>query len=252
MIEGYIPQNYVLVRPDENFRSYQNKGEETGIATGNDAYSAGQRLSVRGTIVQLPHRLIFNGPLMIKARSEFANDKFSLQNVQQLKEDSVLFGTDIEPKVGDTVFFNYNQHYECYEKNRFIEDGDKDLLLMKYDSLILSHGLNNIESIRPLNGLVLLEPVDEISDTYFKIIKDRQSHARLPKTGIARVILTGKKCKGYLEDLNAPEDTDQAKKGDIVLYKPLGAHPVEWGLHQVLFKGRNIIAIHRKFILRTM
>lgn len=252
MLAGKIPHSYVLVRPDQNFRSYQNKGEETGIATGNDAFSAGQRLSVRGRIVKLPNRLIYNGPSMIKARSTFSNDKFSVENVQRLKHESVLFDVDIEPKEGDTVFFNYMQHYDCYENNRFIEDGDTDLLLMKYDSLILSHHLNNLNSVRPLNGLVLIEPIDEISFSYFKTLKDTQSYAKMPKVGFAKVILTGKICRGYLEDLNAPADNNDVKKGDIVMYKPLGGHPVEWGLHQVLFKGRSVIAIHRKFLLRKM
>lgn len=249
-MKGYIPHNYVLVRPDKEFRSYQFNGKETGISTATEAQSAGQRLSVRGTIVKLPNRLIFNGIQILKERRNFANNRSSVNIIQALVSSSVLFDVAIEPSEGDIVFFSYLQHYDCYDHGRYIETPEGDLLLMKYDSLICSHKLNNIKSLKMLNGLVMIEPYKiQEAKLPIEVVSMEKYKNKVQKIGYANVLATGKLCNGYLEDLNGPKDTNQIKVGQKIIFKPLGAHLLEWGLHQVLFKGRKVMAIHRKNIL---
>lgn len=240
-----ISKNWVLVKPDENFKNY-NGGK---IVTALDADSAGQRLSVRGKIISLPKKLVYNGNEIKKERSVFANDRSSVSIISALKDVSMLYDVNIEPKVGDTVFFNYMEHYECYQNGRWIEGEDGDMLLMRYDNLIVSHPLNNTSAIKPLNGLVLIEPIKTKEEESMTTVELQKYKHKIHKTGLAKVIKTGQKCKGYLEDLNGPEDTNEIKEGQIIIYKPSGAHLLEWGLHQTLFKNRRIMAIHRRNIL---
>lgn len=241
-----ISYNWVLIKPDENFKNYDG----TNLATANDAESAGQRLSLRGTIIKLPKRLKYNGAQLIKERNGFANDRASIAIYSELKENSMLFDTTIEPKEGDTVFFSYIEHLECYQHGRFIETEDRDLLLMRYDSLVCSHRLNNIESLKPLNGLVLIEPLSMQEDkTPIETVTLQKYKNKIQKIGTGRVLLTGKKCNGYLEDLTAPKDTDEVKEGQIILFRPAGATLLEWHTHKVLFKGKTVMSIHRKDIL---
>lgn len=249
-MKGKIPYNYVLIKPDQNFKSYQYKGEDTGLVTALDEISAGQRMSVRGTIIKLPERLKYGGEEMKRERDKFANDNSSIQVIKEVKESSMLYDVTIEPSVGDIVFFNYMEHYECYQNGRFIETEEGDLLLMRYDNLVASHKLNNIKSIQPLNGFILIEPeaLNEPKKGLNTMRLEKLKH-KVNKIGAARVLKTGKLCKGYMEDLSAPKDTNEFKEGQNILYKPSGAHLLEWGLHQVLFKGRRVMAVHRKSIL---
>jgi len=249
-MEGKSPFNLLLIRPDENFRTYQVKGKNTNIATALDGESAGQRLSVRGTVIKLPERLYYSGPQLMHERKNFANDRSSVNVIQSLKDPSMVYDTPIEVQVGDIVFFSYLEHYECYIEGRFIEQEDHDLLLIKYDSLICCHKLNNLKTLKPLNGMILIEPLgEEEKKSTIETVTLNKYRDKIHKLAFASVILTGKKCNGYLEDLSAPKDTDEVKQGQIVMYKPHGAHIVEWGLHQVLFKGRRIMGLHRKNIL---
>jgi hypothetical protein len=242
--------NLCAILPDANFTHFQQDGNDTELASGFSAESAGQRLSVSGTIVKLPQRLIFNANEIKKARKVFSNDMPSLARIGKLRQSSVLYDVDIEPKIGDRVYFNYMQHYECYQRGAWIETEKGDVLLMSYDSLILSHESDKPKTIKPLNGLVLIEPLEfDKEKNKLSTVDLKKYQNKVGKLGIARVELVGGLCRGYMEDLDIKPDKNELMKNHIILYKPLGAHLLEWGLHQKLYANRRIMAIHRKNIL---
>jgi co-chaperonin GroES (HSP10) len=167
----------------------------------------------------------------------------------------VLYDVPIEVKVGDMVYFDYMQHYDCYQYQRFIETELGDMLLMRYDSLILAHSEENPQDIKTLNGLILIEKEAEKegkskAGIHLPLVKTQKG--RVGKFSYATVVKTGNICRGYLDDLEVCDDPRPLNEGDCVIYKPAGAHLLEWGLHQVLFGGREVYSIHRKDLLMVM
>lgn len=267
-----IHHNYVLVLPDQNFTTYSFGGIETDIAVGdtpvyrhkNDDMekevvdtntSYGQHLSVRGQVYKVPERLIYNGDKMWEERKRFSNDKSAMDVIQNLRESSVLFDVPMEVQVGDMVYFDYQQHYDCVQYGRVIETELGDMYLMRYDSLMLSHPKDDPKKVKPLNGRILIEKTKETdgkTESGILVPLVSSNTGKVGKFSYATIVATGALCRGYLEDLTACDDPRPLNEGDCVIYKPSGAHLLEWHFHQTLFGGKEVYALHRKDLLLVM
>lgn len=244
-MEVAIPFNYVLIKPDKEFSSYQIDGVETGIKTGLEIDSAGQRLSVCGTVVSVPQTLIFNREKLDKLKLNFTNDKFAISQLTHLKSSSMLFDVPIELNVGDRVYFSYLEHYSTYESNRYIEQHDgQDLLFVSYDSLYVR--VRDGE-VYPLNGYVLFEKEQEPIDDSGLIVLENKKQDKDLAVGVA--ISTGCLCNRYLDYPEDLEDKDEIKTKDKFLYKTYRANLLEWNLHRTLFLNKYVYLLHRKDIL---
>lgn len=249
-----IPRNYVLVLPDPEHKTYAFKGEDTEILVGEDYTTAGQRLSVRGKIYVAPKELVFNGFEIRSQLNRFSNDRSSMDAISNLRDNSVGYDVPMEAVEGDIVYFNYLEHYECYQYGRFIETELGDMFLMKYDSLILSHPEGKPEQIKPLNGLIIIEKIEKekIKSEWLIVPDITVKSNRVEKFSYATIIASGCRCKGYLDEHGISDDIRPLKIGDRIAYKPSGAHLLEHGLHQTLFGGKEVYAIHGKDLLAVI
>lgn len=264
-----IPNNYVLVLPDPDHETYTFSGVDTGILVGTTAerhkdddlekemietcLATGQHKSVKGTVYKVPDHLIYNGDNFVATRKTFSNDRSSMVALQALKEASMLYDVPIEVKEGDEVIFHYAQHYECYQNGKYIETELGDMFFIRYDCLMFAHPKGEPEKLKPLNGRVLIEnkPIPK-KESSILIATVTQKSSRVPRVAYAEIIQSGALCKGYLEDLTVSDDRRELNQGDYIAYKPNKAHLIEWGLHQTIFKGKEVYAIHRKDLLAVL
>lgn len=264
-----IPNNYVLVLPDPDHDSYTFNGIETGILVGTTAerhkdddiekemietcQATGQHKSVKGIVYKVPDNLIYNGEDFVACRGKFDNSRSSMVQLKTLKESSMLYDVPMEVSEGDEVVFHYAQHYECYQTGRYIETELGDMLFIRYDCLMFSYPKGEPEKIKPLNGRVIIEnkPLPK-KESSILIATVSQRVGRVPKVAYAEIIQSGALCKGYFEDLTVSDDRRDLNQGDYIAYKSSQAHLLEWGLHQTLFGGKEVYAIHRKDLLAVL
>jgi len=164
-----IPNNYVLVKPDKNFETYQFSGRETGILVANAKLDPSgkvvsteqEHISISGTVYAIPENLVYNARAIWKLqdnndfrRGAFVRSKWVQQDIDQLRNESVQFDVPMEVQVGDRVYFEYLAHILAQQSGMYVDTNDGKMMLIKYDMLIMA--LRNEEQIM-LNGFLLIE-----------------------------------------------------------------------------------------------
>lgn len=260
-----IPHNFVLVQPDAEFETFQHKGK-TSFATGRvDLEHVASHYSIRGKVYAVPERLLFNLASMRKnmivpptglSGEEIAfYFRSNLAEIHYQKRSSVLFDTDMDLNVGDIVFFNYQEHYNCYMEGRWVETEIGDMMLMCYDNLICSHA--DIKKAEPLmlNGHILVEPISIESvfgtNVYKKAgiyISNRKQDIEVVKRKInlGYVRYFGKPCKAYIDMPDNKDGDHMFQEGDIIAYNPKVTPSLEYGLHKSHFGGKDLVKMKRR------
>lgn len=170
-----IRLNYVLVKPDEDFETYQIAGRETGLLAPSYAYQGDKRVampskhfSVKGKVYGVPEKIQFNREA-IKA----INDNYTLvkkvgnqnqvvngqllRKISELKKESCRFETDNELSVGDTVKFSYMVHITAKENNVIFDTEEGKMYFIKYDDIFMTVDDNN-KPLKMINGYILVDP----------------------------------------------------------------------------------------------
>lgn len=266
-----IPYNYVLVLADKSFDRFQQDGEDT-LATGSvNMENTAEHYSVRGKVFAVPKELSFRLEEMQANRvpqafgmgmeeMAFYFRSYMMQNLY-LKHSSVLYKTEMEVKVGNVVFFNYQEHYNCYQLGRWVDTVEHgEMLLIKYDELICTHSEDSPEELTMLNGLVLIEPVTP------KIVNNNSHHRKgrivvtdmkhenakpKKKMSVGRVVCAGSPCEKYFEFPEREDGHQGLNQGEVVLYNAKLAPPLEFSLHRTQFDGREVVKLRRRDIFCT-
>lgn len=170
-----IPLNYVLIKPDEDFETYQIAGRETGLLAPSYAYQGDKRVampskhfSVRGKVYGVPEKIQFNRDAIraindsytlvkkIGDRHQVANGPM-LRKINDLKKESCRFETDNELAVGDVVKFSYMVHITAKENNAIFDTTEGRMYFIKYDDIFMTVDENN-QPKKMINGYILIDP----------------------------------------------------------------------------------------------
>lgn len=257
-----IPFNYVLIKPEDAFQTYQFGGKETGIIAPSFKYDKGKsfsdmdkHVSVCGDVYAVPQRLIYNGRKIreIQADKGWAMDKSIRKQADHLRETTLQYDVPMEVKKGDKVYFDYLAYKNCLNTGRMLDTEEGMMMLIKYDLLIMSI---RSDAVIMLNGYVLVEndeiPVEK-EDGVVGIQREsglfipqlRKKEIKNRKSAQATIIYSGSKCEDYLDNPIAVDGS--GGNGDKILYDPRFSKELEFGLHQA-FSDKKLRRIQRKDI----
>lgn len=157
--------NYVLIKPDDKFETYQFGGRETSILTASSKLdSSGVRVSteqehvaISGIVYGVPEKLVYNAKAIWHLQDNndyrkgtFVRTKWVQQDIDRLRNDSVQFDVPMELKVGDRVYFEYMAHMFADQQGLWVDTTEGKMMLIKYDLLIMTDEIM-------LNGFLLIE-----------------------------------------------------------------------------------------------
>jgi hypothetical protein len=251
---------YALIKPEQDFQTYQMNGEETDILVSNSNGMASQHFSVKGEVIAAPSQLTYNGDAIKKLRQHHGyHDKSVNEHIEFLKRTSVLYEVPVEIQRGQQVMFNYQQYFDANKNGRaFIVDGEAHYLI-RYDELVCSMlPESKSEIYKMLNGLLLVEPLKIPVETHGGIsVYKHGSIERVisgsgllmfKQTAFGVIRKTGAICTGYREFPNLRDDTFPLTEGMIVAYDPRFGTNMEYDLHRTLTKNKSY-RIHRKDLI---
>lgn len=280
-----VPFNYVLIKMDENYTTYQMKGKETGILQHHIVYDKGKVIRADekivnhfGTVIKVPERLIFNGHEMAALNKEYQPirefgepDEFGarqkrivhpdiLRKIGNLKKNSVDYETSIELNEGDRVFVSYIHLLQAEKHGLYIYNTDiGDLVMVKYDLLRMVVDEHK-KPIKMLNGLILIKPkkyTDDIKhdrgysyierDSGIALINPSETKSKRANQ-VGEVVLCGTPISGYLNYYELVDDDIMYSYGDNILYDPRLAIKLENDLHQIIYE-EDLYLIRREAII---
>lgn len=266
-----IPRNYVLVLPDHDFENFHIDGKESISAGKVDLENVAAHYSIKGKVFAVPQEIVFN---LDRIRANRIPDAPELDFEQTMfyfkthqvetegyKQGSVLFDVTMDVRLNDTVYFNYQEHYNCYDHGRYVETEMGDMFLIKYDQLICCHPEDKPAEITMLNGMMFIEPIDvkgEFGDNVIRRAgfdlptKEGQEGDFKKKLTIGRVRLFGRHCKAYIDQPDNVEGPYDFAPGQIVMYNPKVAPTLEFSLHKTMFEGKNLVKLRRRNIFAIL
>lgn len=259
-----IRENWVLIKPDPDFESYQFGGKETGIIAPTYKYEKGNRVDAKnknfattGTVYGVPERIRFTRDDIrnIKASiiTERNNEKVIadsslLYKINRLKENGCRFETENELTIGDHVKFSYQIHL----KAQYFDTEEGRMCFVKYDDIYMT------TAGKMINGFILVDP--ELQDTKLEdgiktkevaglsIVKLGDTYKRSARWAYGTVLHSGKKIKGYFDFATYCDDDIDVQAGDKIIYDPRVAVQYETESHMAL-ADRKLLLIQRKDIL---
>lgn len=279
-----VPFNYVLVKMEDSFTTYQMKGRELGISTPEIIYEKGKQIRIDeklvspfGRIMKTPMGLIYNGREIKKIsdkykpvrqsnerdkngeRKKYIADHSALMQITNLKRNSLSYDTMLEVKEGDRVHVSYIHFLNAEKEGLFVDTQEGKMVFVKYDLLRMTVHEDN-QPKKMLNGYILLTQKQydiEIKEEEGVQFTERESGIvvlnptktkRTRKTQIGIVKLCGTPLKGYLDIPNQIDDPTMYNEGDKILYDPRYAVKLENDLHQII-SSEDLYIIRREGIL---
>lgn len=271
-----IPNNYVLVKPDENYSTFQFKGRETNISTTNFIYEGDKRISVKernysihGTVYAVPLNIIFNKEKIKKIINDtnlvaekngesVIVDSSKFDEVARLGKCSLNYETKNELNVGDRVAFSYTAHMYAMENGAIIDTDHGPMYFIKYDSIYMSVDTNHVP-LKMINGYILVKPeikkniekdgALEYSKSKSGLIipnlKTTENRTRKNMHGV--VLCAGKPIGGYHQLENVKDPNVEVNAGDRIIFDPRGSRRLESINHQE-YSDTELYLIQRKDI----
>lgn len=279
-----VPNNYVLIKMEAKYDSFQMKGKETGIMASDFIYDNNTKVNIDerlvspfGNVMKKPLNLIFNGRKIKQLSDKYQPirntgaiggdgerlkvivDYSTLREITALKTSSVNYDTDIEVKEGDRVHVSYLHFLNAEKEGLFIDTQEGRMVMVKYDLLRMVVDVNN-QPIKMLNGYILLEPkeydintVDDRGNEFTQlesglVLLNAKKTKRTRKNQLGKVLLSGSPLRGYLDDATKIDRETYYKKGDKILYDPRLALKLENELHQIISE-KDLYLIRREAII---
>lgn len=272
-----IPQNLVLIKPDDDYKNWGIKGLDgedlmipLGAATKNDPYDtdkhkelrgqqaqldAAQHVSTTGIVVRVPETIGYNGDKIDRIMKRQGVSIDIAPVISELRARSMHFNVPMDLIPGDRVIFKYIEQFNCFKEGRSVEENFEKMILMYYDCIILA-----IRDGKPimLNGNILIEPVineteaDKLASMFSTVganglLQPLKKELKSRKMQIGRVKFLGSKCDGYL-DYPKEKDDDTLCVDDVVVFDPRNGISLEHEYHRE-FHYKRLIRMQRKDIL---
>lgn len=206
-----ILNNNVLVKPDKDYTK-----TKSGLSIVDEA-NQHLHVSVTGTVLQAPKKLIYLGYEIPKLNRENA---FDLQRIRDINDLTMPFDTDLEIKEGDRVMFNY-----LFQIDKL--DLFKGNILIPYSELFCRI---NGDEIYPLNGNIIVEQIKQD----VKVNDVKIGEKRSDTEGVVRY--AGCVNRDYLTlPLQGKfSDDKRIKVGTKVYFPKNGLSRIEYQLHSSL------------------
>lgn len=281
-----VPFNYVLVKMEPRYQTYQMKGRETNILANEFIYDKDTQVRIDerlvspfGTVVKTPLNLVFNGREIKRLADKYEPIRYNgfvdeygdrqkhivdygvVRRIADLKKASLNYDTDMEVRVGDRVHVNYLHYLNAEKEGLFIDSQEGQLVMIKYDLLKMVVDADNTP-IRALNGYILIEPkqyeVDTVKENGAEFIQhesglvllnpEKKKTRRNRKNQLGTVLLAGSPLKGYMDNPDKVDRETYYQKGAKILYDPRLATKLENDLHQVISE-KDLYLIRREAII---
>lgn len=268
-----IPFNRVLIKLDGDFETYHNteNGADTGLYVAPWGINAASHLAVTGTVVKLPERLIYNGYEVHKMKGDKEMTDVKQKQLADLRRESMTYDVPIEITPGLRVYFEYRTRLDAYKEGRWFENEDGNYILVPYDLLVMAFqprtDFNDVKvtDVYPLNGFVLVKPLEYATETNADGIKGvktendlflpAQPEAKYVKQGNAwygTILAVGCGVKSYLDYPGRSDgearDTPLVRPGNKIIFDGRLKKRLEVEHHRVIFKKHTLYRIHRKDI----
>lgn len=232
MKTGQAIGNHVAVLLDPENKFVETK---SGIRLHIDTSFEPEKHVVRtGTVVDAPTRLIYHH-----------------------KKPSYPWKTKPELKPGDRVVMYFMAIQNCLapEQRKFTKEGDKVYIFIKYHNI---YAIINDRNIKPINGYVLVEPVEDPEWTR-KVEEAKKLNLELPdmrqpsKTDVTygKIAYMGEPNEMYADDYKSDRFHDE-KVGDTIVMKRIRDIPVEYEYHAKIDGGRRLYRMQRHDILAVL
>ena len=232
MKTGQSIGNHVVVLLDPENKFIKTK---SGIELYVDTSYEPEKHVVRvGTVIEAPRRLIYHH-----------------------QKPSYPWKTNAELKAGDRVVMYFMAIQNCLapEQKKYTREGDKIYIFIKYHNIYAIIEENNI---RPINGYVLVEPVEDPEWTR-KVEKAKKFNLELPdmrkpsKTDVTygKIAYIGAPNEAYADDYKSDEFHNE-KAGDTIIMKRIRDIPVEYEYHAKMDGGRKLYRMQRHDILAVL
>jgi|SRR5215217_323827 len=280
-----VPFNYLLIKMEESYTTYQRKGVDVGISTpeviydekGNQVRIDEKLVSPFGRVMKTPMNLIYNGREIKKLsdrykpvrasnerdangeRKKFIADYSALSQITALKKESLSYDTDMEVRVGDRVHVSYIHFLNAEKEGLFIDTDQGKMVLVKYDLLRMTVHEDN-QPKKMLNGYILITQKQyevDIKQEEGVAFTERESGIvllnptttkRTRKNQIGVVKLCGTPLRGYLEIPNQVDARTMYEEGEMFVYDPRYAVKLENDLHQII-SAEDLYIVRREAIL---
>lgn len=210
--------NYVLIHPD--YDRYEKDGE---LAI-NTTYEKQKHAPTSGKVVAVPSHL------------NYVSNEYD--------KDSLLYDTDMELQVGDTVIFGYNAIQMALSSQKMMGD----MILLRYDSLYCAVRPPEITSsalppqIIMLNGYIIVEAItDKVQQN---MIASPLEDINTYQKGIIRNIGTGNRAYRLYEEISG--DPDGLEAGQTVLFHLQHSIPLQYQMHSIIDSGKELYRMQQK------
>lgn len=167
----------------------------------------------------------------------------------------VPWETDVELKEGDKVVMYYLAVMNCLAKERrqSITENGEVYIFIKYHNIYAKVSDGNIT---PINGFILVEPVDMERDVDKKVkslgLESVNLKEKTKKEVVYGVVCyTGNKIKRYFDNTKSDEGVE-VEKGNFVVMKRVRDIPIEYEYHAKIDGGRKLFRVQRHDILATI
>lgn len=261
-----IPRNYVLVLPDHEFTHFHLNGRESLAAGKVSLENVAEHYSIRGKVFAVPNELVFNltqiknNKIPVAPMLDFEQTMFYFKSQQMetegYKQGSVAFDVPMQVSPGDTVYFNYQEHYNCYDHGRWVDTVEHgEMLLMKYDQLICCHPAKDPNNLTMLNGYLFVEPIG-IETLFGKNVFERagiviaklkgQEMDFKKKLNIGWMRAWGTPVRNYIDFPDNNDGDYPFTDGQVVMYSPRVAPTLEFSLHKTHFDGKHLVKLRRR------
>lgn len=258
-----IPQNHVLVKPDEDHQTFKTKGglelhvarheissEEKEIAQRKDGDFIAKHYSITGKVILIPEQMVYHGYQVKKLKKPYTKGERIPLHIQKqimmLTQASLELDTECEVNPGDKIWFHYMEHLNCAQQGRVIDTIEHgECYLMKYDSLFCYERNGNQV---PINGWVWIQQQrysPEETKTASGIILSTLEGK--PKKNHAVIIASAKPIRDYLDSEYCDGDVELLP-GMHIYYNSKHGTPLEHEYH-ITAGVPDVIKIRRRYIL---
>lgn len=198
-----------------------------------------QNLSITGTILKAPERLLFHVELKTHKKGiTIAGDEF-----ESLMRESMPFYVDLNVKEGDKVIFDYKQGLTAEDEGRLLDvEGYGYCMLMPYHTLFAKEADGEVV---PLNGWVLIkrdQREEEVRSSGIIIPESENKYL----SNYATVVVADKPVKEYIE-IGVFESQVELNPGDRILVQKGFGYRIAYDTHAGELKG--VEGIRRRHIL---
>lgn len=225
--------NYVFIKLDaENDSIKLKNGFELYV---DGSFEPEKHATVTGVIFGLPSHLLYSGKANI----------------------GMPWETPLEAKIGDRVIVYYLSIINALkpQEQRYILEGKDRYVFIEYQYI---YALMRDDKIIPINGYVLIEPVEDSSIT--------QEKDRMKKLGMELVVggsrsstnvtygivrYAGIPNRQYVDEGHTDEGVD-ITVGDTVVIRRTNDIPLQYSLHQKINDGKALYRVQRRNILAKM